>query len=101
MKILKIENGEGLFINPAKSSGNNEEYLKIDQITKEDILAMLEFLIDNERDMDECTQNNNIMNPAQKIIYENIYSKLNAINFIEIKKNVDDAFAAAENKYCS
>ena len=48
MKVLKIENGKGLFINPRKINEKedlNNQYKVIDQITKEDILDILDYLL--------------------------------------------------------
>ena len=83
MKYLYIEKGQGFF----SVSGLKEDKQTIDKIRKEDLLNLLNLLVDesaeNEFEMDSY-DDENLKNPAHKIIYKNIYEKFDAL----IKKRV-------------
>lgn len=107
MKILKIEvddkNNKGYFINPSsiKDLTNYEnEYKSIEEISKEDILGIIDYMINHDVILDEYTDGC-LANPAQAIIYKNLYD--NFTNLISNKdaiiKRIDDEFAEAERKY--
>ncbi len=94
MKILKYE--------------NNVSYLNVDgkdkkllEISKEDILKALEYIYDNEDAELEEYNKDKIVNEAEKIVYENLYNKLN--NFQEnkqtLKNEIDTLFEELEKKY--
>lgn len=94
MKILKYE--------------NNVSYLNVDgkdkkilEISKEDILKALEYIYDNEDAELEEYDKEKIVNEAEKIVYENLYNKLN--NFKEdksiLKNEIDNLFKDLEEKY--
>jgi hypothetical protein len=69
MKYLKIEQNKGHFMS---SEGT---YLEIDKIDKNELMFLVnEATEKDEFDMDEY-QENDIGNPAHKIIYKNIYDK--------------------------
>ena len=77
MKILKYE--------------NNVSYLNVDgkdkkilEISKEDILKSLEYIYENEDVEIEEYDKDKIVNEAERIIYENLYNKLN--NFKDNKQ---------------
>lgn len=74
MKYLKINNRKGYFYN---SEGKECE---VSNITKEDMLYLLDELTkeDVEFKMDVYDENE-IDNPAQKIIYENLYKKFSSL----------------------
>ena len=89
MKVLKIENNHGYYIL------ENNQYEIID-INKDNILKLLNIIFDSDDiSLDEISDENQILNDAEKIIYANIYEYLN--NFIEkkeiIKKEIDDEFS--------
>ena len=89
MKFLKIENDHGYYIL------ENNQYEIID-INKDNILKLLNIIFDSDDiSLDEISDENQILNDAEKIIYANIYEYLN--NFIEkkeiIKKEIDDEFS--------
>lgn len=95
MKILKIENKKGYFLN--KSS----HYEEIEKITKEGIFHLIELVIDNdESEIDELS-NFEIANIAHKIIYENICLKLTEIRSKRetISSSKNKTFLAAKEKY--
>lgn len=89
MKCLKIENGKGYFLD------KDSNYQEIDKMGKDDILYLLdvatneklEFEID---DMDE----NEISNPAHKIIYQNLRDK-----FVELLSNKTQFLDESEALY--
>lgn len=94
MKILKYE--------------NNVSYLNVDgkdkkilEISKEDILKSLEYIYENEDVEIEEYDKDKIVNEAERIIYENLYNKLN--NFKDnkqiLKNEINNLFKALEEKY--
>lgn len=98
MKILKIENERGYVIVPTNGDSSKK---KIEEVTKEDILTILKYMINNEIEMDEVTEKNDLINPVQKLVYSELYNQF--INFKEEKekiiKEVDSKFIDAEKKY--
>lgn len=70
MIYLKIDNGKGYFLNAENSMQ------EIHEITKEDIIRLLDFATDGSVDfeMDEI-KDGNIRNEAHRIIYDSIYKK--------------------------
>lgn len=88
MKVLKIANNQGLYII------NNEEKSILD-INKEDIFSILEVVYSNGKiEIDKIDDTHNILNDAEKVIYENIYKYLE--DFIakkeDISKEINDEF---------
>ena len=94
MKILKHE--------------NNVSYLNVDgkdkkilEISKEDILKSLEYIYENEDVEIEEYDKDKIVNEAERIIYENLYNKLN--NFKDnkqiLKNEINNLFKDLEEKY--
>ncbi len=94
MKILKYE--------------NNVSYLNVDgkdkkilEISKEDILKSLEYIYENEDVEIEEYDKDKIVNEAERIIYENLYNKLN--NFKDnkqiLKNEINNLFKDLEEKY--
>lgn len=82
MKLLKIENSEGYYLK------ENEEYSKIDQIAKEDILILMKILYksdDIKFDKQEESGNQKINMPSQAIVYDKLYEK-----FIDIYEKKED-----------
>lgn len=94
MKILKYENN----VNYLYVDGKNKKIL---EISKEDILKALEYIYENEDIELEEYNNEKIVNEAEKIVYENLYNKLN--NFKEnkpiLKNEIDNLFKELEEKY--
>lgn len=72
MKCLKIENGKGFFLD------RDNNYQEIDKMGKDDILYLLDVATDEgvEFEIDDM-DNNEISNPAHKIIYQNLRDKFN------------------------
>ena len=96
MKILKIEAGFGKFVD------NSGSYKSVKEIGKEDILRFLELIFtQNDIEMDECTNDNEINNPAEKLIYQNLYAHL--IKFIDekdiLKEKINEEISKALTEY--
>ena len=94
MKILKYEsNASYLYV--------DGKYKKLLEISKEDILKSLEYIYENEDVELEEYDKEKIVNQAEKIVYENLYNKLN--NFKEdkpiLKNEIDNLFKDLEEKY--
>ena len=94
MKILKYENNTSYLYVVGK-------YKKLLEISKEDILKSLEYIYENEDVELEEYDKEKIVNEAEKIVYENLYNKLN--NFKEdkpiLKNEIDNLFKDLEEKY--
>lgn len=94
MKILKYEDNVSYLYVDGK-------YKKILEISKEDILKSLEYIYENEDVELEEYDKEKIVNEAEKIVYENLYNKLN--NFKEdkpiLKNEIDNLFKDLEEKY--
>ena len=94
MKILKYENNASYLYVDGK-------YKKLLEISKEDILKSLEYIYENEDVELEEYDKERIVNEAEKIVYENLYNKLN--NFKEdkpiLKNEIDNLFKDLEEKY--
>ncbi|MGI5092098.1 hypothetical protein [Treponema socranskii] len=75
MKYLKIQENKVVF------TINNIDWLPIDQITKDHLLNLLDFAINNDFEMDTFDASK-IANQAHQIIYKNIYEK-----FVELTRN--------------
>lgn len=100
MKIMVIKDNKGYYINPAKINPGSDNLVEIEKISKEDIFDIIDYMIDNDIDMDEF-KDGLLPNPAQETIYKNLYLKLIGVN--NSKKNiiseVNDKFKDAEEKY--
>lgn len=96
MKVLKIENKKCFY------STNGTDYNSIVDISKEDIYSILDIIYNSEDfSMDEYSDEVEINNDVEKLIYQNIYTQLNG--FIQIKENlkqeIDNEFKEAKEKY--
>ena len=69
MKLLKIENNLGQFIN---ESG---QYISIDKITKEDLLRLVNHTLNEEVEFDEYDEDT-VKNQAHQIVYKSVYERL-------------------------
>ena len=94
MKILKFEDNTSYLYVDGK-------YKKILEISKDDILKALEYIYENDDiELEECDKNK-IVNEAEKIVYENLYNKLNNFkeNKLKLKNDIDDLFKDLEETY--
>lgn len=95
MKYLIIKDNKGFFT----LDGTSEKPL--DQITKDDLLQLLNAVIEQEDfEMDEFVASN-LQNPAHQVIYKNLYQKFddvkkNRVSFNDEKTNL---YKEALNKY--
>ena len=71
MKYLKIDNGSAYYLS------SDSEYIVIEEITKEDLMKLINLAVDESCcfEMDDYEEVE-ILNPAHKIIYSNLYRKL-------------------------
>lgn len=94
MKLLRISS------NKAEYSCDGTSFKDIYDISKEDILVLMERIIESD-DIELDEPNNEILVPAQKIIYERLYSKLKEIvdKKPELQRNIDLVFKDAMDKY--
>lgn len=97
MKYLLIERGQAFY-----HFDENEAAKKpIDQITKEDILELIELCLEDECfEMDEPTLAN-LQHAAHQIIYKNIYAKLNDVRLkrINFEDEMSTLYKSAIDKY--
>ncbi len=87
MKFLKIDHGKGYF------SLNGTEWIQIDQISKENILELLDTCLNHDFEMDEFDKEK-IANQAHQIIYKHIYEK-----FEDLKNNKNLLHDESESIY--
>jgi hypothetical protein len=95
MKLLTIDKNCALFLDL-----NKDEYRNITEITSNDIYKLLEVILESNVTMDNY-EVKKIDNPAEEIIYVNIYNQFKEI--IEDKTNIIDSineeYKLAEEKY--
>ena len=72
MKYLRIEDNKGFFLKDLNVE--SPLYVPIDQITRDDLLAMLNKAISEEFQMDEFREEL-VSHKAHQIIYKNLYEK--------------------------
>ena len=74
MKYLTIDNAQGVY----RVNGSTADMKTIDQITKEDLLILLDLCLGDDFEMDPYDASK-IKNAAHQIIYKNIYQKLDSL----------------------
>ena len=72
MKLLKIEDDHGYFLN------EDNDFAPLDRITKEDLLRLLDLILTEDVEFDEY-DSATIKNQAHQILYSNIYEKLRGL----------------------
>ena len=72
MKLLKIENSQGCFLDAENA------FTLIDRITKEDLLRLVDLTLTQEVEFDEY-DSEAIKNQAHQILYRSIYEKLKGL----------------------
>lgn len=94
MKLLKIENDLGYYRN--KEGG----YLSIEKITKEDLLQLADFTLENEVEFDE-SPDTGIKNQAHLIVYKSVLKNLKSLESRrqEFKDEVSRLYLSAYEKY--
>lgn len=94
MKILEIRDNQGFF-----NAGDSEKL--IDSISKDELLKLVDHVLgDDAVELDEY-RDDLIGNPAQKIIYKNIYKELSGLlerrsDFVDVSKKL---YSEAYEKY--
>ena len=94
MKILKYENNVSYLYVDGK-------YKRLLEISKEDILKSLEYIYEKDDIELEEYDKEKIVNEAEKIVYENLYNKLNKFKEDKpiLKNEIDNLFRNLEEKY--
>ena len=97
MKILKIENGCGLYLKPKLN-----EWEPIDKIDRSGLMTLLDTLIENEVEMD-VMDDDNLSNQAHRIIYKSISEKLSTllVNKSKFKDESQRLYFQEVQKYSS
>ena len=96
MRYLKIENNKSFY----RLDGSKEDWIDLDQINKDHLLALLKFAASEDFEMDEY-KDELIQNPAHNIIYKNIYGKFNDFlsNKTRFQDSVESTYRIAIEKY--
>ncbi len=94
MKLLKIEETLGYYLN--KESG----YTEIDKITKEDLMRLADLTLENEVIFDEYSDES-IKNHAHQIVYKSVFSNLKNLENRrqEFKDEVSRLFLSEYERY--
>lgn len=96
MELLKIENGIAKY-------WNDSGYHNIKEIGRSDLLAILAEIYKNDDAIIVSTQANTeeIKDPAEKIIFDDILNKLNDFNEKrdELRNDIDSIFKDVETQY--
>jgi hypothetical protein len=96
MTYLKIDNNKGYY----RLEGASEDWVELDQISKDDLLKLLEKATTEEFLMDEY-EDELLQNPAHNIIYKNIYGKFTELlsNKTRFQDSVNLMYKSAIDKY--
>ena len=79
MKILEIKDNKGYFLSFSDKSSDTGKWMPIDQINKDDLMALLDIYIDDQDvKMDEYNEDL-IKNQVHQIIYKNIFNKFSSL----------------------
>lgn len=99
MKYLKIEDNRGFFLRISTDDGA-DTWSEIDQIGKDDLLALLNKAISEEFEMDEFNEDI-LSNKAHQLIYKNLYEKFSDLltNKTRFKDESESLYKAAIEKY--
>lgn len=96
MELLRIENG-------AAKYWKGGDYFDIKEIDRDSLLIILAELYNNDDAIivDSQAKTEEIKNPAARIIFENILSKLKDFEDKrdELKNDIDSIFRETENQY--
>jgi len=99
MKYLKIENSKGFYL---KSWENENSWVDIDKITKEDLLKLLEIAVSSDFEI-EGYNDKLIAHKAHQIIYKSISEKFSDLieNKTQFIDECDSVYKEAITKYSS
>ncbi len=108
MKILKIESNKknncGKFLNPTIKNPKDDDYKMIETITSKDVFDMIDYMMENDVEMDDYNNpNNQLPNPVQKTIYTSLYQNFTSIinKKEETKSEVNKEFETLEREFPS
>lgn len=95
MKYLRINENNAEFLK------ENFQYETIDKIDKDNLLFLINSAVEKDNFEIEAYDPEKIKNPAQQIIYENIYKKFDELlkNKNQLKDQVDNLYKDAFEKY--
>lgn len=108
MKLIRIltddKKSTGQFFDfESFKEGLSEEkcYKEIENISSSNIIAILEYILENDETEFDLFDDEKLQNPAQKIIYKELSKNLQETisKRKDILKEVDDSFSAIERKY--
>jgi len=96
MKYLKINNNKGFY----RLDITTEDWIELDQINKDNLLALLKLASSGEFEMDDYEEEL-LQNPAHNIIYKNIHGKFNDFltNKTRFQDSVEAMYKTALDKY--
>lgn len=90
-KILKADSGKGYFLT------EGGEYCVIDQITKEDLLRLVDYVLDEETELDDY-DDKVIRNKAHQVVYKSIFDNLKSLK--ERRRGfIDESEKAYQDEY--
>jgi hypothetical protein len=100
MKYLKIEENKGFFLKETEKVP--AEWVSIDQITKDNLLLLLNKAISTDFEMDQFKEEN-LGNKTHQIIYKNIFEKFTDLlsNKTRFKDESGRIYRDALEKYSS
>ncbi len=98
MKYLKIEDNKAYF--HRKNEEGSDEWILIDQISKDDLFSLLNKAVSETFAMDDFSEDN-LSNKAHYIIYKNLHEKFAGLlaNKTRFKDESDGLYKAALEKY--
>lgn len=96
MIYLKIDNNKGFY----RIDKSKEEWMELDQISKDHLIKLMEIATQEEFVMDEY-KDESLQNPAHNIIYRNIYGKLVELlnNKTRFQDSIEAMYKSAIEKY--
>ncbi len=95
MRYLRINENNAEFLK------ENFQYETIDKIDKDNLLFLINSAVEKDDFEIDVYDSEKIKNPAQQIIYENIYKKFDELlkNRSQLKDQVDTLYKDAYEKY--
>lgn len=94
MKILKIENSQGLYYTASQT------FQAIDKITKEELLQLVNWALEDDVELDEYNEDR-LKNQAHQIVYKSVYDKLRDLRNRQraFKDESEQLFSKEYDKY--
>tara|TARA_R100001143_G_C3360639_1_gene135229 strand:- start:772 stop:1122 length:351 start_codon:yes stop_codon:yes gene_type:complete len=99
MKYLKIENNKAYYLS-IKGEEQEDTWIEIDRISKDDLLILLNKAITSEFEMDEYKEED-LSHKAHQIVYKNIFEKFSELleNKNSFKDESESLYKSAFAKY--